>query len=131
MSHVACRMSIILFLSVSGCVQRRLTIESEPTGAEVVVDFEKVGKTPVTIPFTFYGERVIELRKEGYETLRKEKEIPPPWYQYFPFEIVSELLYPGTIWDRRTVKLEMKKNVYDPAGLMKRAEDARAYEWKK
>jgi hypothetical protein len=63
------RISPLAFLLLSlSCASRSLTITSNPTGAEVYLDREYVGLTPVTIPFQHGGEREILLfrpRREG------------------------------------------------------------------
>lgn len=45
-----------------GCVERTITITSEPSGALVHLNDEEVGRTPLTVPFTFYG--VYDVRLE-------------------------------------------------------------------
>src|ERR1700690_4113146 len=61
--------AIVLSLGTSGCVQRRMTIRSNPPGALVYVDDYEIGTTPVSASFTYYGTRKIRLVKDGYETL--------------------------------------------------------------
>src|SRR6202000_2421377 len=53
--------SLCLF---SGCVERKITIGSAPAGAIVTLNDEEVGRTPVTVPFTWYGDYDIVLRLE-------------------------------------------------------------------
>ncbi len=38
-----------------GCVERTVTITSEPDNALVYLNDEEIGRTPVTVSFTFYG----------------------------------------------------------------------------
>lgn len=107
-----------------------MRIESDPPGAEVVVDFLSVGKTPVEIPFTHYGTRRVELRMDGRETFRQDVPVRPPWYEWFPFELASEFLVPWTIRDQRTVSFALEPASCDEAALRKRAEEARQFQWK-
>jgi hypothetical protein len=58
-----------LALAASGCVERELTVTSEPPGAIVYIGDREVGRTPITTPFTWYGDYDIILRREGYQTL--------------------------------------------------------------
>ncbi|MEK7483390.1 MAG: PEGA domain-containing protein [Planctomycetota bacterium] len=61
----------ILFLLLTSCVERRIDIQSTPNDAEVYLDGVYQGKTPVSIPFDFYGTREVRLRKRvalGNET---------------------------------------------------------------
>jgi hypothetical protein len=98
---------LVLVLAVSGCVQRRLTIRSNPPGARVYVGDEEVGTTPVSTDFVYYGTRKIRLVKSGYETLVVNQPIPTPWYQFPPLDFVSEMLVPGEIRDERVVNFQM------------------------
>lgn len=45
-----------------------ITIKSDPSGAEVYVDDEKVGTTPYLMKKIKLGQHVVELRKTGYES---------------------------------------------------------------
>lgn len=81
---------IVLTVCTSGCVQRRLLIQSLPEGALVSVDRQVVGHSPVSVPFTYYGTREIQLQKDGYQTTRVKQRIRPPWYELFPISLFSE-----------------------------------------
>jgi PEGA domain len=45
-----------------------LTVQSNPAGAEVFIDGEYAGVTPVTVPFVYGGQREIVLYKRGTDT---------------------------------------------------------------
>ncbi len=63
------RFAILCFvLFGSGCVQRQLTVTTDPPGTLVHLNGQEFGRTPVTRDFTWYGTYDVELRKEGYET---------------------------------------------------------------
>src|SRR3982750_4047234 len=51
-------------LGLTGCVERKLTIGSDPPGAILLLNDVEVGRTPVTVPFTTYGDYDIRLRFE-------------------------------------------------------------------
>jgi hypothetical protein len=87
---------------LGGCVERSLTIDSDPPGAAVFLDGESLGSSPVTVPFTFYGRREVLLRKVGYRNIRRIERVRAPWYQWFPLDLLSEAVWPGTIHDRRS-----------------------------
>ncbi len=104
------RIAILLLLFsalsiVPGCVDRSLSIRTDPTGAQVFIDGVDVGESPVTVPFSHYGTRAVLVRMEeddqrGVRSLAPQHRLvhlSPPWYQRFPIDIVSELLWPGTI----------------------------------
>jgi len=82
-----------------GCVERKLTINTNPSGAVVLLNDEEIGTTPVTVPFNWYGDYNVTVRKPGYETLQTHKKLSSPWYDYFPFDFFAEILYPGRIID--------------------------------
>lgn len=51
--------------AAGGCVQRRMTVRSNPPGALVYVDDYQIGTTPVSTDFIYYGTRKIRLVKDG------------------------------------------------------------------
>lgn len=89
----------LVTLGLTGCVERTLTINTEPPGARVLLNDEEVGISPVRVAFLWYGDYDIVLRKDGYETLKTHHHIDAPWYQIAPIDFVSETLVPGTIHD--------------------------------
>jgi hypothetical protein len=118
----------VAFLAVlsAGCVQRRMTIRSNPPGALVYVDDYQLGTTPVSHDFVYYGTRKIRLVKDGYETLTVRQPFPIPWYEYFPLDFVSENLIPWEIRDERVVDLAMQPAASTPPELVvSRAEQVR------
>lgn len=105
----------LLTLGQTGCVVRQMTIRSEPPGAMVVVNRREIGITPVVVPselFIYYGDYEIYLLKDGYEPLLVKQPVPSPWYEWFPFDFVSENLIPWRINDRHeyTFQLMPKRN---------------------
>jgi hypothetical protein len=70
---------VAMVANVTGCVQRRFTIRSNPPGAQVYVDDYEIGTTPVSHDFVYYGTRKIRLVKDGYETLTVYQPMPTPW----------------------------------------------------
>jgi len=113
-------------LAATGCVQRRMTIRSNPPGALVYVDDYQLGTTPVSHDFVYYGTRKIRLVKDGYETLTVRQPFPIPWYEYFPLDFVSENVIPWEIRDERVVDLAMQPAAAQPPDLVvARAEQVR------
>ncbi|MDA7977730.1 MAG: PEGA domain-containing protein [Pirellulales bacterium] len=118
-------LALALF-SASGCVQRRFTIRTNPPGAQVYVDDEYVGVTPVSFDYTYYGTRQFRLVRDGYETLTVRQAIPTPWYEYFPLDFVSENLIPYEIRDERAVEYQLQPQRIVPRDeLLQRAEELR------
>ncbi len=122
------RISIILTLAaiaVGGCVEREWTLRTEPAGAVAYVSHVEIGRTPVTIDFTWYGEYDVIFRKEGYETLKTSVKLDPPWYEVPGVDFFSEVA-PWTYNDRReTLHLLKKKKEPNEADLKSRAEQLR------
>ncbi len=116
----------VAFVCASGCVRRRMTIQSNPPGALVYVDDYEIGTTPISTNFTYYGTRKIRLVKDGYETKTVMQSIPPPWYQYFPVDFVVENLVPGEIRDHRTLTYQLRPQAVVPTeAVLGRAEQLR------
>ena len=121
-------LGLLLCLSQTGCVQRRMTIRSNPPGALVYVDDQPtpIGTTPVSHDFIYYGTRKIRLIKDGYETLTVMQPIPAPWYQFPVVDFVAENLVPGQIRDQRTMDFQLRPQmVVPPEELLLRAEELR------
>lgn len=121
---------LIVFVALvlaTGCVQRRLTIRSNPPGAFVWVDNYPIGTTPVSTDFTYYGKRQIRLVRDGYETLTVEQKIKAPWYEWFGIDFISENLVPANIRDEQTLDFNMvPQQVPSSPQLQARAEELRA-----
>jgi hypothetical protein len=119
---------LLLLLAVAGlgCVQRRLTIRSNPPGALVYIDNYEIGTTPVSTDYIYYGTRKIRIIKDGFETLNVKQWIPPPWYEIFPLDFVAENIVPFEIRDQRTLDFQLTPQVIVPTEqLLSRAENLR------
>lgn len=55
----------LAFTAITGCVERLITVRSQPPGSLVYLNDEEVGRTPVTVPFKFYGTYDVRLEHEG------------------------------------------------------------------
>src|SRR4051812_38674164 len=78
---------------LTGCVERRYTIRTNPPGALVVVNDEEIGASPVSASFTYYGDRKIELMHDGYMTQKVIQPIKAPWYDNYLTEFFTENLF--------------------------------------
>jgi len=88
--------SIVL---VTGCVERRLKINTSPQGSMVTLNDEQIGVSPVTVTFQWYGDYAVRLSKEGYQTLNTHHALKAPWYDAFPFDFFAQILWPCRIVD--------------------------------
>lgn len=117
---------IVLWATATGCVQRRMLIHSSPEGALVSVDRQVVGHTPVSVPFTYYGTREIELQKDGYQTTRVKQRIRPPFYELFPLSFFSENLALRERRDVRVLDFELKpREAVNESQLLERGSQLR------
>ena len=98
-------MLMLLTLSAFSCgcnaVHRRMTIQSDPPNALVLVDGEEVGYSPVQVNFDYYGTREITLIKDGYATLTTMQKVKAPPYQWLGADFFSENLSPVKVTDRQ------------------------------
>lgn len=102
----ACLGSLCLVTS-SGCVRRRLTVRSNPPGAQVFVDNQEIGTTPCSASFVYYGTRSITVMKDGFRTEKIMQKINPPWYELPPLDFISENLVSRELRDERIVDVQL------------------------
>ncbi len=120
------RLSFILIamltLTQTGCVHRRVTINSYPQGALVKVDGKDIGYTPASFDFTWYGTREVQLLKDGFETHTEQIDVNAPWYQKFPLDFVSDNFLGHHVTDHRQFSFQLQpKRVDMSSDVMQRA----------
>ena len=117
---------LLAVVSATGCVRRRLTVRSNPPGAVVHVDNQRIGTTPCAVDYVYYGTREVRLSLPGYETLTVNQPLPAPWYQWPGIDFISENLVPARIEDARTVSFNLEPARIEPAEqIIARGEDLR------
>ena len=79
---------------MGGCVRRTLSITSQPAGALVYLNDREVGRTPVAVPFTWYGEYDVRLEKDGFEPQWTTGQAAMPWWEWPGPDLVAEMV-PG------------------------------------
>ena len=85
-----------------GCVERILTVQTNPPGALVQLNSQEMGRTPVSRNFTWYGTYEIVIRRDGYETSHTSAKVFAPIYEWIPLDLLSELL-PIPLKDHHTL----------------------------
>ena len=118
--------AVLFFLGFAllGCVERTMTIKSEPPEARVYLDGKETGRTPVTVPFHWYGYREIALEKDGYEIEREVVQVKPPLYQVFPLDFVFDVLIPLKFHDRHDFSYTLRPKQYvEPEKVVERARE--------
>lgn len=127
----------LLALAAPGCVERQLVIETQPAGVELFVDGREVGTSgedaPVVVPFDAYGTRTLVARKRGYVPARRQVTLDPPWWQTFPIDVFTDLLWPGTVEDVHRVQVELTRRAApdDPVEVEARARHLATHEEKR
>lgn len=110
--RIACTILLCVpMLAGPGCVSRRMTIRSEPSGALVEVDGKRIGVTPVSMDFTYYGTREFVISAPGYETLTVQQPVQRPYYQYFPIDFISDHFLPWHVTDRHDFTYQLQPRV--------------------
>jgi hypothetical protein len=112
--------------ALTGCVERRYVVYTDPPGALVLRNGVPLGASPVDDHYVYYGKYHFTIIKEGYETLQVDQEITTPWYEYFPLDFVSENLVPCQIIDRREFRFKLEpKRVVNTNELLNEAQNLR------
>ncbi|MBY0398357.1 MAG: PEGA domain-containing protein [Thermoleophilia bacterium] len=112
---------------LSGCVERRYTIRTNPPGALAIVNGEEIGRTPVSRSFTYYGDRDVTLMFDGHQTQRFNQPIKAPWYDNIFTEFFTENLVPFTVRDERDFTYQMQPTQVPSApDLLNRGQELRS-----
>jgi len=108
----------------AGCIQRTLRIQTDPPGANVWVNGDDCGRTPVDMPFVSYGAIEIFMQKKDYATRKEVVRLRAPWYAVFPIDFFTDVLYPGKLHDRKTFGFKLESlGQADMKALESRAEE--------
>ncbi|MCK4850266.1 MAG: PEGA domain-containing protein [Phycisphaerae bacterium] len=119
--------SVALSLIVlAGCVERTITVRTDPAGALVSVNDVEKGRTPVTFPFTWYGQYRVLIEHPQYETLETSRGVPAPIYQWPIIDFVCEVLLPFKFHDHHDWSFTLlPRQPVDTEQLIDRAQDLR------
>jgi hypothetical protein len=79
------------FCFCTGCVERKITIITEPQGALVALNDEEIGVSPVTVGFEWYGDYSVRISKDGYQTLITHQNLKRPLKDRFPFDLFADM----------------------------------------
>lgn len=98
---------MVALTSLTGCIRKRMTIRSTPSGATAYIDKQPIGMTPVSTNYTYYGTRSIELTRPGFRTEKFLRKFNPPWYAIPPLDFFSETLWPFEKRDERIIDVQL------------------------
>lgn len=118
--------TLVLYMS-GGCVERTLSVQSNPPGALVYLNDQEVGRTPMQREFLWYGDYEVTLRKDGYQTLKTSKTVIAPIYEWVPLDLIAEIL-PIHFKDRHYATFTLQPQPLeapDDAALLARAQELR------
>ena len=100
---------VVMLLFGAGCVERKMVITSEPSGADVWVNEQWHGKTPYELPFKHYGVFSVRIEAVGYYPMYVKEPVSAPLYEKPGLDLVSEAAVPGTIHDNRAMHYVLQK----------------------
>jgi hypothetical protein len=104
-----------------GCVQREMIVVSDPPGAVVTLNDREMGRTPFKKQFLWYGNYDVVLRKDGYQTVKTTAEITAPFWQFVPFDVITDFL---PLRDEETISFTLKPDkATDPKQLLHRGQE--------
>jgi hypothetical protein len=87
---------------LTGCVDRRFVITTEPAGAIVFDEKNQpISASPADRQFTYYGKYRFTLVHDGYETMIVEENVRAPWYEWIGLDFFSEIVVPIKLRDVR------------------------------
>lgn len=120
-------LAVLAFTSLTGCVERTLRITSTPSGALVYLNDQEVGRTPIIVPFTYYGVYDVRLEKEGYAPNWTTERASAPWWEYPGPDLIAEMMPDARSqlqWHFFLIEEEPVEQV-DPDALLQRGMELR------
>ena len=106
---------LCLLISSTGCVHRRVTVRSDPPGAQVWVGERQIGYTPASFDIDWYGTEEITLQADGFEVETQYVKIPTPWYQVPPLDFISDNFLLTRVKDQHDIMIPMRPRVVSPS----------------
>ncbi|RLS33949.1 MAG: PEGA domain-containing protein [Planctomycetota bacterium] len=120
----------LVTLFQSGCMSRRITVRTQPAGALVEMNGKRLGPSPVSTNFTYYGDNEFKISAPGYETAVVRQPTPAPWYQVPPLDFISDNFLPFRVRDHREYNYSLTPRdplqEMDEQGLRSRGENFRS-----
>jgi hypothetical protein len=76
-------------LAGGGCLERTITVTTEPPGAIVTLNDVEIGRSPVTAEFRYFGVYDVRIEHEGSETLSTTRETATPIWEYPGLDLLA------------------------------------------
>lgn len=118
----------VLLLAFTGCVERTLSVRTDPPGALVEMNDQEIGRTPVDRSFEWHGKYDVIVRMDGYKTIKTQTWLDTPWWALPPLDLLAELL-PFKIEDHQAVAYQLEPEQTTPGHadeLTHRAEEMKS-----
>jgi hypothetical protein len=103
---------------LGGCVERKITVVSDPPGALAYLNDQEIGRTPVTTPFLWYGDYDVRLRYDKpagpgnaqaqHYYLHTHRRAVAPVYQWIGPDLFAEFL-PFDVTDEKVWAFVLEK----------------------
>ncbi len=96
-------LALAFTVSLGGCVERSITLVSDPPGSLAYLNDVQQGTTPCTVQFKWYGDYSVRLRKKEnigtplkpkyvYYYLQTHKTTKRPWFQWYGIDLFASIL---------------------------------------
>jgi len=120
--NIALTLMLLSAAGLTGCVQRTIKITSTPAGALVHLNDEEVGRTPVEVPYLYYGTYDVRLQLDGYQPLWTQAEAKAPWWEAPGPDLIAEAVSDAEVKQEWHYDLEVQPLV-DEKPLVERAKE--------
>ncbi|MBX3322509.1 MAG: PEGA domain-containing protein [Phycisphaeraceae bacterium] len=83
---------LLIPIVLTGCIQRRIVVTSDPPGAIVWLNDTEIGRTPAETAFTYYGRYDVRLELPGYQSLHTSRRTRAPFHEYPGPDLVATVI---------------------------------------
>ncbi|HPB32324.1 MAG TPA: PEGA domain-containing protein [Candidatus Sumerlaeota bacterium] len=107
-------LALLALLVFSGCIRSRVVVTSEPNNADIRMNEVYRGRTPITIPFTWYWFYDFEVSKPGFDPMKSRERFRTPFWFYMPLDLFCEAM-PFNIYDTKRLHYTLTPSLEEPA----------------
>ncbi len=123
--NIALTALIVVSAFLCGCVERTISITSDPPGALVWLNDREVGRTPIEVEFLHYGKYDVRLRLNGYESMLTFGDANPPWWDGLGADFFAEIM-PADLHSQISWHYVLEPINNDLGALIERANNLRS-----
>ena len=117
---------MLVFLAMTGCVNRRVIVRTQPEGAFVTLDGTPIGTTPLAAHYVYGGSRDIQIEKDGFETIKQKVDLTDPFFLRPPLSFFTENFSPVEIRHQPVLDFQLQtKQRINSEVLLQRASTLR------